>query len=418
MRRRSEPNAHHRRKIVDAENPDDDDGKDDTIEADAKRDIRLTKIPNGHYREVKPKIHAAMDEASILLLTQDGGTYGLRQSPDDVQDVQTRRASHASVALEDTIVPQKSTLNEIPFRLVVNSSYLVSVLSKITGTEITKVSNVMVRPFKYLIAHERKIRDALRLLEDLSLEKSADGQSESDGQQPIVKRLNASENETKRREMNLKFTPRGRDSLRCLVDFMDNDMADIFSLRQKIADRSLEYITYDQLYHLYKPGDVVVADPEAPGAARRAYRVLYVTGGRPNLDRRKQNPDRDPDSEILKIGVNDVLGAGSLGNAAKMTPVILDCFYVDFDGESYGARPCRFIMPAFQGRRKVNSLTVYPLEFDPMREELEQSLMKRGGAFVSCAGVTHRQYTGRTIADATTKSKRNEVFEVSGQIPL
>lgn len=76
-----------------------------------------------------------------------------------------------------------------------------------------------------------------------------------------------------------------RNQLRCLVNFMDSDMQDIFDVVRQLANRSLKEVAFEHLWLLYKPGDLVYTMKD-PGefSTYQAYRVLHVTGGRPILD--------------------------------------------------------------------------------------------------------------------------------------
>lgn len=52
-------------------------------------------------------------------------------------------------------------------------------------------------------------------------------------------------------------TRRELKELRCLTDFMDQDMRDIFDIKQQISTRNITDISFEHLWQLHKPGDVV-----------------------------------------------------------------------------------------------------------------------------------------------------------------
>ncbi|RMY23483.1 hypothetical protein D0867_02023 [Hortaea werneckii] len=206
-------------------------------------------------------------------------------------------------------------------------------------------------------------------------------------------------------------TERSLKLLQCLMGFVDNEMRDILAVRKQIAGSTLEEISFEYLLHLFKPGDLVFADPRLPSEERRAYRVLYVTGGRPLFEsseerrqRLKKGSDGVETEEVPEIGgfellPDDIVSQGSQGRATKMTPLVIDCFYMDYDGINYGPRPQRFVIPEFSGRKKIVDLDVYPARFDPACETVRGKLLKRGKHFVECLKRPHKEYHGYVLSD-------------------
>ncbi|KAI7587445.1 hypothetical protein KC343_g19120, partial [Hortaea werneckii] len=138
-------------------------------------------------------------------------------------------------------------------------------------------------------------------------------------------------------------TERSLKLLQYLMGFVDNEMRDILAVRKQIAGGTLEDISFEYLLHLFKPGDLVFADPHLPGEERRAYRVLYVTGGRSLFEtseerrqRLKKGKEGIEAEKVPEIGgfellPDDIVSQGSQGRATKMTPLVIDCFYMDYD---------------------------------------------------------------------------------------
>jgi hypothetical protein len=63
---------------------------------------------------------------------------------------------------------------------------------------------------------------------------------------------------------------------------MDTDLRAIFELRRQLqdGDKDQRGIAYKNLWHLYKPGDIVISNPAVLPGPQQAYCVLHVTGGR------------------------------------------------------------------------------------------------------------------------------------------
>jgi hypothetical protein len=68
---------------------------------------------------------------------------------------------------------------------------------------------------------------------------------------------------------------------------MDTDLGAIFELRRQIQDGKTDYggIAHKDLWHLYKPGDIIVSNPALHPGPQQAYCVLHVTGGENALRR-------------------------------------------------------------------------------------------------------------------------------------
>ena len=413
-----------------------DEGGDDQ-QAELKREITLTKIPTGKYREIKNWPAGAFGDASVLLYSVDGAEFGIRRTENlDSQETRPAGANHSSPTSESK--RSVGSMNEeIPFRLVINSPELLDILSKVTEDESILLSSVHVRPFKYLLTYEARIRNALDGLRqgmEKAISPSFDATIEASSE-------TAENRESKKRTVpnigGVPVTEQNVKLLACLVSFIDEQMGDITSVRKQIAAGTLFDISFEYLQHLFHPGDLVFADPHLPNEERRSYRVLYVIGGTPMLkpaDKRRQRSglfqDLHAEEEIPHIGgfkllPDDFVSQGQQGKATKMSPLVIDCFYMDFDGYKYGPVPQRFIIPVFSGRKKIAHLDVSPARFNPTCEDVRQKLRKRGRDFMECVNGTHKKYRSTVlpenlgIIDAqryryrTESMGKSEVFQVS-----
>ncbi|KAM0794220.1 hypothetical protein BDR22DRAFT_895391 [Usnea florida] len=192
-----------------------------------------------------------------------------------------------------------------------------------------------------------------------------------------------------------------RDELRCIVDFMDNDMKDIYSVQKDIDNGTKKVIAFDYLWQLFKPGDVVIEER----AQKRAYIVLHVTGGR-SLTRSAQR-FKTRDEFFPREVVQEK--AAYLAKYPKSTPFVLDCFYLDFDGTNFGPRPAKFMFKEYDGEKPIRSLEVFPARFDGSTKQTEKALIKRGKRFVKLAQVEHKYYSGSTI-------KESPAFEIQREV--
>ena len=199
-----------------------------------------------------------------------------------------------------------------------------------------------------------------------------------------------------------------RDELRCLVNFMDSDLKDVFSVQKDIDDGTRKLIAYDHLWQLYKPGLVVISGKEQ----KRAYVVLHVTGGRAL--------QRDSQLAVAKDVAADGYDAkrreereAYFAKYSKTSPFVIDCFYIDFDGTNYGPLPQKFMIDEYEGEVPITSLEVFPIRFNEDPKKTEKTLVRRGRKFVKLANVDHKFYSGRTLQEAKLPSIAGEVGNLS-----
>lgn len=274
-----------------------------------------------------------------------------------------------------TSTPMTESSSECPHRVAVTGHDLHRALERIINCPLSLINNVWVWPFKYFIAYEAEIR---KCLEEEEAKTAAD--------------------------------TRLRDQMRCLVEFMDHDMKEIFHVKRKIADGSLRTIAFEQLWQLYSPGDLIFSSEQ--NTDRRAYRVLHVTGGRAILDSDDQPPLESYPTSSQPVRSWERHGDQAIAYAhSKNTSFVIDCFFIDFDGQKFGPVPRRFIIPEYEGERSITSLHAYPAKFDKSPRETEKLLTKRGKRFVKLAGVTHKRYVGLSARDPSVLDYQDEVFK-------
>ena len=173
------------------------------------------------------------------------------------------------------------------------------------------------------------------------------------------------------------------DYLRLIVNFIDTDLKDIQTLRHQISNSTLRKIAFDDLWHLFNPGDLIIASDQGH---YHAYRVLHVSGGRPAFATDGyldvgDDDDRKPASESQRNWTRSNFS--------------IDCFSICFDGEEIEAMPQQIPIKEFGGERAITDLAVFPLKF-VKDEAVRKSLVKRGKRFKEVASVAHQRYTGLT----------------------
>ncbi|KAJ9613389.1 hypothetical protein H2200_003331 [Cladophialophora chaetospira] len=118
----------------------------------------------------------------------------------------------------------------------------------------------------------------------------------------------------------------------------------------------------------------------------------------------RSNPERllvrgDMDVQLSKPGIPRSQRKGNF------SPLIVSCFYVDFDGVRYGAVHEIMVFKPYNGLMDIKSLEAYPtkyLQTAPGRYSHSEilsadMLLQRGRKFVEATAVSHMSYEGLTL---------------------
>ncbi|OAG36189.1 splicing factor 3A subunit 3 [Fonsecaea monophora] len=119
-------------------------------------------------------------------------------------------------------------------------------------------------------------------------------------------------------------------------------------------------ITYDLLWALFKANDHVISDCSG--------------SGKPRCFRYGMGEEKKTEQGVEYFE--------------------LQCQYLDFDGEVFGAVLTKLAIEKFRGARQIYTLNAYPLEFHPGRENMRKRLRKFSRDFVGLMGIRYRYYNG------------------------
>ena len=366
------------------------------------QEARIHRVPPWEWREVK-KERAIDPKLPTLIVSSKGyGRVGRRSTG--------RRGAKDGQSPSDGTLNKEEPSFDIAYRMAINSRILLILLGGCTGMDFPEDRNVWLRPFKYLVAYETEIKQALQDAE-LKVDQLKVGSQSSDPATSIQTYDGAGISATKpvleaevdaASAMAISKAKAERDEIRCLVDFMSSDMQDIFEVKRQVANQTLHEVAFEHLWLLYAPGDLVYTNetPEGP-STYQAYRVLHVTGGRSILDTLNSchfntidDRDWEEDSETEEKARDTIRGSSS-----SVTPLIIDCFSIDFDGNRMGPRSRRFVIPMFPGKRNVDALEIQPAFSFPQHEEIRRELVQRGRKFTRLANGTHKKYSGTTLRE-------------------
>jgi len=170
--------------------------------------------------------------------------------------------------------------------------------------------------------------------------------------------------------------------LQCLNDFTDRALGDLIAMRSQLAAGTLERIAFEDLWHLFKPGDLVVSRVHGKP---QLHKVYSVTGGQV---RRRLRSDNDPFERRAQHEKFYMVGTWS--------PFTLNTFIMGFDGSRIGPKQINLRIMHYSGKRAVAELPVFPVRYHPHKQDLVGRLEDRGRAFMSSFG--HMHYEGVTTA--------------------
>lgn len=270
-----------------------------------------------------------------------------------------------------------------------------------------------MRPFKYLVEFEEDIREALKTVEEFSQEADAKiykcVQASGNEKSEVIDtgKIQAAKKNLEASKAAALRAKRQRDELRCLLEFMDQDMCDVFDVKRKIRSQSLDQITFENLWQLYKPGDIVYRAPHGDESQLQAFQILHVTGGRVcfNVPNQLDFP-MDLVGDISELDSEDEkkFQDAKVFSDSEISCFTIDCFYIDSDGVSLAPKGKRFVISPYRGAMPIVSLEPQSLSFNPQMLQIKKELVERGANFSrlsSPESSKHMVYSGTTIKESS-----------------
>ncbi|KAL8911012.1 MAG: hypothetical protein Q9171_003748 [Xanthocarpia ochracea] len=177
-----------------------------------------------------------------------------------------------------------------------------------------------------------------------------------------------------------------RDHLQALCDVMNVYLSELLAEHSAIAERRQKKIKFYNLWLLFKPGSLIIKSH----LPHRAYRVLRVHGGRPLLTTAEVDPD------YASSGVNTFLDTA---RKSGISPFVIECVGIDFDGANFGPTHERVEIGEFNGWKTIVELEAHPIDFVNDAQSLKKSLIARGHRFAQLRGFQHKKYSGLSLTD-------------------
>lgn len=378
------------------------------------QEAKITRIPPEEWRRVKRGRKIDLEQSVLLVSSKANFKTNLRKrrkvNTAPKQSIAEKKPAGADHATDG------SMQLDVPYRLAINSRYLLEALGQWIGPELSETRNVLVRPFKYLVFHEQEIRQYRSDLELTYEQADAEAHAEAESEQVRAMTngdLDSGQETTKEAADRAQ---RERDEFQCLIEFMDRDMADIFDIKRQIIDKTLTEIAFEHLWQLFRPKHIGYQfKAQDDGSQCQAYQILHVAGSRVCFDTGKKcsfDPVRDRNWESeseTEERCRDIVRSSD----HEITSFLIDCFYVDFDGRRAGPRSKRFVVQRYNGTRPIKLLPLYPAFLHPKHQQIQQKLLARGRLFPEVAMGAHKRYDGDTFREAnqTSRSYNNFVID-------
>ena len=222
-------------------------------------EFRLTDDSKAVPNQLRPALELLITEKNVPKLSEPKV---------DIRDDKSTAIPHTEGEKSGA---QTISVLRSPERLRIRSRALVSLLERISGEIISNSYTkgdenspvVFLRPFKLFISYEMAIRASVQELE-MRIDKKATEPAESTDILPQA--------------VGSKEIPEFDDEdlladLKLLIEFLDVDLKPTFDLRKKIKDGTATIIEYEDLWHLFEPGDDVMTQ----SSRLQVYRVLNYT---------------------------------------------------------------------------------------------------------------------------------------------
>ncbi|KAI5812977.1 P-loop containing nucleoside triphosphate hydrolase protein [Pyronema omphalodes] len=162
------------------------------------------------------------------------------------------------------------------------------------------------------------------------------------------------------------------------LSFLDSEFEETEKKVENLFEQGL--ITYDLLWALFKPGEVVYtpANDTYPARCWKFMEGNYQCGQQPMYK--------------LQQG------------------------YVTYDGTDFGVSTQQAGIAPFSGARKIVQLPIFPLSWHPQEEAVRKKLVARGRRFEELRGKQYCHYTGIALGEYDCSIGRMKKYAVNGPI--
>ncbi|KAI3332582.1 hypothetical protein F4824DRAFT_289801 [Ustulina deusta] len=184
--------------------------------------------------------------------------------------------------------------------------------------------------------------------------------------------------------------------MRCYVNFVDNE---IMPLYKQYDGTTAERVKYDDLWSLFRVGDLICmpAAGETAGRYHELWRIYRIE---------LPAPEPSYSSSGWEFLMDEI-------QQNKKETFNIFAYYIDHDGNSFGAVRHTFNIASFPGERLIESLEVFPIRYRVDYQQVLASLKETGRHFQKLLTDRHQSYNAWTLTrnpPFDTKEAEDEIL--------
>lgn len=270
-------------------------------------------------------------------------------------------------------------------RIRIRSSAVLQLLNAVgeETLDITKAHTFM-RPFVYFIFYHERIAEHFRMLESEAATSAAE--------QSLAEKSGVCDH---------RVIPEAvLGEIRCYVAFVEQCLLPLYRQFEDVRDKTA-MIQFDDLWYLFRPGELVYRNPRSDAyasrgkeslramAKHRVARVVASTPPRLHIEGQgffRSEYRRDPPPTLTTDAV---------GDRGKEDGVFLvECYFLDFDGEHFVPWLFTLGIEPYSGSRRIQDLCLHPLRFAECPEEVLELHKAQGRKYLQCIELRHLSLEG------------------------
>ncbi|KAF4450430.1 hypothetical protein F53441_6429 [Fusarium austroafricanum] len=286
-------------------------------------------------------------------------------------------------------------------------------------TEKRSTPRTFMRPFKTLVHFQPKMKEILATLEDKwgdfedissessdavevaaeevveagNTEEAAAG--DDDDAVSTASSMESVDSDVDEDFDNMMDSPEALRDMRCYVDFVDKE---VLPLHTRFEGSTADRVKFDDLWSLFRPGDLIYmpASGETGGRYHELWRVYKV-----------RSPE--PETSYPTSGWDFFADEQQIDENSKFK---ISAYYIDHDGNNFGAVRRKFEIESFVGERSIDSLEVFPIRYRHDYQSLLSSLQDQGRKFINYLDDRHQQYSAWTLTRNPPADRREPDEEI------
>ncbi|KAI1464464.1 uncharacterized protein F4812DRAFT_462523 [Daldinia caldariorum] len=194
-------------------------------------------------------------------------------------------------------------------------------------------------------------------------------------------------------------SPEALRDMRCYVNFIDKE---VMPLHDRYSNKAADKVKFDDLWSVFRPGEIIYMPSagETSGRYHEVWRIYKVKMAEVEVE----YPSKVEWGGFFPDELAD----------EKKDQFKIYAYYIDHDGDSFGAVRHTFRIEPFVGERLIESLEVFPIRYRQDHQQLLESLTKQGRDFQRLLVDRHQSYHAWTLTrnpPFDTEEPNEEILE-------